>query len=209
LMTWQATSDRPDATLRDVRYSRNEGAECVSDDEVGKMYPAPTTTASRTRGTASWARSAPAPRNWAVVCRLSPRQRMSINLGNRGWHVWWMTWRGLVVQPGQLDPTSRVTRYDPISIWQIDMGDRYGRSDINGISIGISMWDMGYRFWIRYIDMVVYHIDMVILDIDMGYGLMIWKMTVSIWSSWRSIWDILSLCWWYSLVKLTPPRGTA
>jgi hypothetical protein len=25
----------------------------------------------------------------------------------------------------------RVTRYDPISIWQIDMGYRYGRSDIN------------------------------------------------------------------------------
>jgi hypothetical protein len=38
--------------------------------------------------------------------------------------------------------------------------------------------------------MVIHHIDMVILDIDMGYGLMIWKMTVSIWSSVISIWDI-------------------
>jgi len=88
---------------------------------------------------------------------------------------------------------SRVTRYDPISIWQIDMGDRIGRSDTNEISIGISIWDMGYRFGIPYIDMVIYHIDMVILDIDMAHGLMIWEMTVSIWSSWISIWDILSL----------------
>jgi len=69
---------------------------------------------------------------------------------------------------------TRVTRYDPISIWEIDVGYRYGRSDINEISIGT-------------------HIDMVILNIAMGYGLMIWEMTVSIWSSWRSIWDILSL----------------
>jgi len=29
----------------------------------------------------------------------------------------------------------RVTRYDPISIWDIDMGDRYGGSDFNEISI--------------------------------------------------------------------------
>jgi hypothetical protein len=87
----------------------------------------------------------------------------------------------------------KVTRYDPISIWEIDMGYRYGRSDINAISIGISICDMEYRFGIRYIDMVVYHIDNVILDIDLGYGLMIWEMTVSIRSSWRSIWDILSL----------------
>jgi len=63
---------------------------------------------------------------------------------------------------------------------------------MNGISIGISICDMGYRCGIRYIDMVIYHIDMVVLDIDMGYGLMMWEMTtVSIWSSWRSIWDIL------------------
>jgi len=89
---------------------------------------------------------------------------------------------------------SRVTRYDPISIWEIDMGDRYGRSDINEISIRISKWDMGYRFGIRYIDMVIYHIDMVILDIDMGYGLMIWEMTVSIWSSSVSMFEFLSLC---------------
>jgi hypothetical protein len=39
---------------------------------------------------------------------------------------------------------------------------------MNEISIGISIWDMGYRFGIRCIDMVIYHIDMVILDIDMG-----------------------------------------
>jgi len=69
------------------------------------------------------------------------------------------------------------------------MGDRYGRSDINGISI----WDTGYRFGIRYVDMFIYHIDMVILDIDMGYGLMKWEMTVSIRSFPISIRDILSL----------------
>jgi hypothetical protein len=32
----------------------------------------------------------------------------------------------------------KVTRYDPISIWENDMGDRFGRSDINEISI----WDV-------------------------------------------------------------------
>ena len=54
------------------------------------------------------------------------------------------------------------------SIWEIDMGDRSGRSEINEISIGMSIWDMCYRYGIWYIDMVDYHIDMVILDIDMG-----------------------------------------
>jgi hypothetical protein len=78
------------------------------------------------------------------------------------------------------------------------MGDRYRRSDINDTSIGISIWDMGYRYGIWYIDMVNHHIDMVIPEIDMGYGLMIWEMTVSMWSSSISIWDILSL--WYSRV---------
>jgi len=75
------------------------------------------------------------------------------------------------------------------------MGDRYGRSDVNGISIGISIWIMDYRYGIRHINiyMVIYNIDTVILDIDIGYGLMIWEMTVSIWSSSISIWDILSL----------------
>jgi len=48
------------------------------------------------------------------------------------------------------------------------MGNRYGRSDINEISIGLSKWNMVYRYGIWYIDMVIYHIDMVILDIDMG-----------------------------------------
>ena len=45
-------------------------------------------------------------------------------------------------------PGGRVTRYDPISIWEIDMGDRYG------------IWadDMGED-----------SIDMVILLSDMGY----------------------------------------
>jgi hypothetical protein len=71
------------------------------------------------------------------------------------------------------------------------MGDRYRRSDINEISIGISIWDMCYRSGIRYIDMVIYHIDSVILDIDMGSGLMIWETIVSIWSSPISIWNIL------------------
>jgi hypothetical protein len=79
------------------------------------------------------------------------------------------------------------------SIWEIDMGDRYGRSDINEISIEISIWDMCNRYGIWYIDMVIHHIDMVILDIDMEYGLMIWEMTVSIRSTPISIWDILSL----------------
>ena len=48
------------------------------------------------------------------------------------------------------------------------MGDRYGRSDIIEISIGMPIWDMGYRFGIWYIDMVIYHNDRVILGIDMG-----------------------------------------
>jgi hypothetical protein len=51
------------------------------------------------------------------------------------------------------------------SIWEIDMGD------VNEISTGILIWNMGYRFGIRYIDMVIYHIDMVFLDIDMAYGM--------------------------------------
>ena len=55
-----------------------------------------------------------------------------------------------------------------ISIWDIDMGDRYGRSDINEISMGISIWNMGYQFGIQYMVMVIYHIDMVISHIDMG-----------------------------------------
>ena len=54
------------------------------------------------------------------------------------------------------------------SIWEIDRGDRYGRSDINEISIGISIWNMCYRFGLQYIDIVIYHIDMVISHIDMG-----------------------------------------
>jgi hypothetical protein len=71
---------------------------------------------------------------------------------------------------GGAPPRSRVTRYDPISIWEIDMGDRYGRSDINEIDIdsyidmgyALSIWDMvyryGYRYGIWYIDMIIYHI---------------------------------------------------
>ena len=80
-----------------------------------------------------------------------------------------------------------MTRYYPISIWEIDMG--CGRPDINGLSIGSSIWDIGYRYVIWYIDMVIHlfryghpgyryeiwandmedeSIDMVILDIDMG-----------------------------------------
>jgi len=74
------------------------------------------------------------------------------------------------------------------------MGDRYRRSHINKISIGLSTWNMVHRYGIRYTDMVIYHIDMVILDIDMGCGLMIWEMTVWIWSSSISIRNILSLC---------------
>ena len=77
-----------------------------------------------------------------------------------------------------------------ISIWDIDMGYRYGISDINEISIWVSKSNMGYRYGIWYIDMAIHHvnfghpgyrygiwandmgddsIDMVILDIDMGY----------------------------------------
>jgi hypothetical protein len=62
--------------------------------------------------------------------------------------------------------TARVTRHDPTSIWEIDMGYRYGRLHINEISIGISIRDMAYRYGIWYIDMVIYDIDMVILDIN-------------------------------------------
>ena len=86
----------------------------------------------------------------------------------------------------RLQVAPRVTRYDPMSIWEIDMGDRCGRSESNGISIGLSILKMGYRYGIWYIDMVI-------LDINMGYGLMIWEMTVSIRSSPISVWDILSL----------------
>jgi len=68
-----------------------------------------------------------------------------------------------------------------------------GRSDIIDISMGISIWYMGYQYGICYIDVVIYHIDMVILHIDFGYGLMICEMTVSIWSFSISLWDILSL----------------
>jgi hypothetical protein len=70
------------------------------------------------------------------------------------------------------------------------MGYRYGISDINGISIcvsmcidvvyGISTWDMVYRYRIWYIDVDIHHMDMIILDIDMGYGISMWEMTVSI-----------------------------
>jgi hypothetical protein len=67
------------------------------------------------------------------------------------------------------------------------MRDRYGRPDINKISIWTSIWDMCCRYGIWCIDVVIYPIDMVILDIDMGYGLMIWQRRVSIWSSWRSV----------------------
>jgi len=74
----------------------------------------------------------------------------------------------------------RVTRYDPISIWEIDMGDRYGTSDVNEISTGLSICNMVYRYGIPYIDMVIYYIGMVLLHIDMGYWLMVWEMTVSI-----------------------------
>ena len=41
-----------------------------------------------------------------------------------------------------------MTRYDPISIWEIDVGDRYGRSDVNEISIGLPIWNMVYPFGI-------------------------------------------------------------
>jgi hypothetical protein len=43
-------------------------------------------------------------------------------------------------------------------------------------AVGIAIWDMGYRFRIRFTDMDIHHIDMVILDVGMGYGLMIWEM---------------------------------
>jgi len=67
-----------------------------------------------------------------------------------------------------LATSRRVQTYDPLSIWEIDMGGRFGRSDIG---------------------MVNHHIVMVILNIDMGYGLrvMMWEMSVSIRSSWRLI----------------------
>ena len=70
------------------------------------------------------------------------------------------------------------------------MGGRYGISDVNGISIGISIWGMVCRYEALFIDMVIHHIDMVILYIDMEYSRMIWEMTVSIWSSPISIRDI-------------------
>ena len=83
------------------------------------------------------------------------------------------------------------------------MGDRYGRSGINEMSMGLSVWNMVYRCGIWHIDMVNYHIDKDILDIDVGYGLMIWEMTVSTWSAPISIWDILSL--WFDTFNLHRP----
>ena len=56
-----------------------------------------------------------------------------------------------------------------ISIWDICMGLRYGISDINGLSMWVSIWNMGYRYGIWYIDVVIKHINIVVLDIDMGY----------------------------------------
>jgi len=81
-------------------------------------------------------------------------------------------------------------------MFEIAIGDRFGRSDIDEITTGFSIWGMGYRYGIRYIDMVIYHIDIVILNIGTGYGRMIWEMTESIWSSLISIWDIFSLWVW-------------
>jgi len=81
---------------------------------------------------------------------------------------------------------ARVTRHDR----DIDMGYRYGHrygiSDINEVSIWVSIWNMGYRYGIWYIDMVIHHIDIFILDIEMGCGISICEMTVSILSSWIS-----------------------
>jgi hypothetical protein len=48
------------------------------------------------------------------------------------------------------------------------MGDQYGRSDINEVSIGISKWDMCCRYWIWANHMGDDSIDMVVLEIDMG-----------------------------------------
>ena len=63
------------------------------------------------------------------------------------------------------------------------MGDRYGRSDIDGISMGILIWNTVYRYGKWDIDIVIYHIGMVMLDISMEYWLMIWEMTLLMWSS--------------------------
>jgi len=85
-------------------------------------------------------------------------------------------WPCSTTSRGEADP--RVTRYDLMSIWEIATADRYGRSDINEMSIGISLWNVGYRYEIWCIDVVINHIDMVILDIDMGYGLMLCEISV-------------------------------
>jgi BarA-like signal transduction histidine kinase len=66
-------------------------------------------------------------------------------------------------------------------------------SDINGISIWVSTRNIGCRFGICHIDIVIHHIDMVILNIDVGYVRSIWEVSVSILSSWISMRDILSL----------------
>jgi hypothetical protein len=53
----------------------------------------------------------------------------------------------------------RVERYDPISIWEIDMGDRTSMT-----------CRLGYRYGIW--------------DIDLAYGISLWLSAISIWSSW-------------------------
>ena len=92
--------------------------------------------------------------------------------------------RGGSRRPGSRVITNRVTRYDPISIWEIDMGDRTTmgyRTDVD-VGCGFSIWDTACRYGYlpsryghpeyRYetwsndmgddvVDMVISHIDMI------------------------------------------------
>jgi hypothetical protein len=64
--------------------------------------------------------------------------------------------------------TARVTRYDVISIWEIDMGDGYGKSDRYGY-LPYRCGHPGYRYGIWANDMGDESIDTVISHIDVGY----------------------------------------
>jgi len=45
---------------------------------------------------------------------------------------------------------TRVIRYDRISIREIDTGDQYGKLDVEGISVWVSIWDICQRYGMVY-----------------------------------------------------------
>jgi hypothetical protein len=102
---------------------------------------------------------------------LYTRKRLSLSDGVQGESQLLTYTRGSLRLSHLWGLAARVTRYDPMSIWEIDDVEyRHGRSDINEI------WDMGHRrgIWVT----------------DMEYEISIWLSTMSMWSSWILIWDM-------------------